>query len=928
MDIRKFWVDIEDGSGNRYGDGPLRARVFRVKKPLSESGDFAFDILGSDPNIGALQIKRVAICRYIDANGSTQTLGGGIIDKIVAQLDPSGLLVYQVSGNDLTRELFYRSVGSLKLESAGVGVTNGPDLIMAYAPAGWTINSGSTSSPVYLGFAGESVLAALIKCAENAGEHWRLGSGREIDWIGLPASFVSSGVRAVQHLNDAISAESLASLAVVMAMSETHDSAEVLSRVIPIGAGIGGAATTLANATDPAPSGYTLDTVNNYLKQNAAEAAYGRIEKSIEFKNLGPLGSTVTDAASASNALLQAAYQHLERFKAPAKFYDVSIWTNAVLEPGQTIQIIYRKLIDSAVVFDLNDEFIILSVEQTIDEQGLSTTKMMVATIDRKPATDADVMLDELQQSNNLQTNRQQILANDIVGLSVLIGSGTPGHVAQWDSTGGVLEDSTLIKSGAGLLTLAAAGDYTLTIPDTGTAAIGAGTLSVSSTNSTATPTHTHAITSSNSPGVAARLLATNASGGFTLGGAITIGDVAVPLEMYRSAGTPTARLTAYLTSTTNGGRLSLRGAGGTQASPSDVLNNYILGEVQFGGQVDGAMRTMGTIRTSAIDTLSSTSYPANMYFLLTLQGATTLSTLMTLHNGGNVGVNTGTGAPLGHLGIVNSDDRIGLSIKVTNSQAANGLEIINASNQVQSFFGPTGGAVFNEGGTATGDLRAESDTEANMLWLDASADALFLGGSTNGIQIDKGGRLTFIGTATYWKDVAPYSVATGSGPSAPALAQYGTTGHYLHKFADNHGSDEAITIAFQMPHEWKIGSDVHFHVHVIPSANGSAGNNQVIFRASYQWVNIDGSFSTTTNTDLDTTFTVGASDGNAHKLWEPSALSGSGKTLSGGLVITLSRLSKTNPGGADNYTGDVWLLFTDCHVECDAVGSADETTK
>ena len=558
MDIRKFWVDIEDKSGNRYGDGPLRARVFRVKKPLSESGDFAFDVLGSDPNIDALQIKRVAICRYLDASGATQTLGGGIVDKIIAQLDPTGLLIYQVSGNDLTRELFYRSVGSLKLESAGVGVTNGPDLIMAYAPAGWTINSGSTTAPVYLGFAGESVLAALIKCAENAGEHWRLGSGREIDWIGLPASFVSSGVRAVQHLNDAISAETLASLAVVMALNETHDSAEVLSRVIPIGAGIGGAATTLANATDPAPSGYTLDTVNNYLKQNAAEAAYGRIEKSIEFKDLGPLGATVTDAASASNALLQAAYQHLERFKAPAKFYDVAIWTNAVLEPGQTIQIIYRKLIDSAVVFDLNDEFIILTVEQTIDEQGLSTTKMMVATVDRKPATDADIMLDELQQSNNLQTNRQQILADDIVGLNVVIGSGTPGHVAQWDSGGSTLEDSTLIKSGAGLLTLAAAADYTLTIPDTGTAAVGAGTLSVSSTNNTATPTQTHAITSSSNPGAAASLLATNASGQLQLA-QLGVGKTpTVPLDVVgnvtiASTAGPTLKLSSTDGSVNNG---------------------------------------------------------------------------------------------------------------------------------------------------------------------------------------------------------------------------------------------------------------------------------------------------------------------------------------------------------------------------------------
>lgn len=51
-------------------------------------------------------------------------------------------------------------------------------------------------------------------------------------------------------------------------------------------------------------------------------------------------------------------------------------------------------------------------------------------------------------------------------------------------------------------------------------------------------------------------------------------------------------------------------------------------------------------------------------------------------------------------------------------------------------------GLIVNEDGTTTGDFRAESDTEANMLFLDASADLLYLGG-TNGVKIDKGGLIT-----------------------------------------------------------------------------------------------------------------------------------------------------------------------------------------
>jgi hypothetical protein len=56
-------------------------------------------------------------------------------------------------------------------------------------------------------------------------------------------------------------------------------------------------------------------------------------------------------------------------------------------------------------------------------------------------------------------------------------------------------------------------------------------------------------------------------------------------------------------------------------------------------------------------------------------------------------------------------------------------------------------GLVVNEGGLSTCDTRIESDTEANMLLLDASADQLFLGGLTTGLRVDKGGDTIFVGS-------------------------------------------------------------------------------------------------------------------------------------------------------------------------------------
>ena len=97
-------------------------------------------------------------------------------------------------------------------------------------------------------------------------------------------------------------------------------------------------------------------------------------------------------------------------------------------------------------------------------------------------------------------------------GGTVPIGTGTAGRIAEWATTS-TLQAATLAKTGAGLLTLNSANNYTLTIPATGTTALGAGTLGVATSNDVTGSTHTHAVTSSSNPGAAASLLASDSNG-------------------------------------------------------------------------------------------------------------------------------------------------------------------------------------------------------------------------------------------------------------------------------------------------------------------------------------------------------------------------------------------------------------------------------
>lgn len=408
MQIRNYWVDIEDSSGNRLGRGPLRASNFRHNAQLSASGDFSFVVSGADPNLSALSEKRVAVCKYIDRSGDLQTFGSGVIDKITRVIEADGRLVVTVSGNDLVRELTNRNVGSLDLSGGGAGVSDAPDQIMAFAPAGWSINNGTTLTNVYAGYDGETVLSALIGAGEPIGEHWRLGSGRVIDWLGPASSFAASGVRAVQHVNDPVAAETADTIALITSFEEVSDAADLLSRVIPRGAGNGGAVLTLAAVTDSAPVGYTLNAAQNYVKRDASEVTYGRIERVLDFKNIGPISNTTADIQAAANMLLQASVEHLRKHGVPQKFYRVGLAkVGQMLQPGTTLRTVYRSLVDGTVVYDVDDTFIILEATREITETGIATTSVLISTIDRMPISDSDYLARQAMSARILAAHQQ-----------------------------------------------------------------------------------------------------------------------------------------------------------------------------------------------------------------------------------------------------------------------------------------------------------------------------------------------------------------------------------------------------------------------------------------------------------------------------------------------------------------------------------------
>jgi uncharacterized membrane protein YgcG len=215
-------------------------------------------------------------------------------------------------------------------------------------------------------------------------------------------------VRAVQHVNDPVSTETVNGIAVISSLEEENDAAELLTRVLPRGSGNGGAVLTLAAATASAPSGYTLDAAQNYIKQNAAETTYGRIERVLDFKDIGPVSNTKADIQAAANTLMVASLEYLRRYSAPQKFYRVELaYSGQLLIPGTLVRVIYRSVVNGVLQYDLNQDFNILKVDGQIDSNGIHTQAISISTIDRMPQTDGDFLASQAMGARVFAAHQQ-----------------------------------------------------------------------------------------------------------------------------------------------------------------------------------------------------------------------------------------------------------------------------------------------------------------------------------------------------------------------------------------------------------------------------------------------------------------------------------------------------------------------------------------
>lgn len=391
----RYFVDLLDTtSDGKVLSGPISdAQEITITRRLDQAGSFQIVVPSDATLVQYLTPRRKVVIYRIIPGVGTKEIGRGIIDQIEPDLQNDGL-VWRISGNDILRELAGLSPGFISVWNG----VNGPcshatavSTVAAYASA-WTFTA-DPSPPVALMYykaTGDSVLTLCQKIAEQARTHFRLEYGgaspRTVKFLSL---FDYTYVVARAPGANAIPMNGVAYIA---DLEEVRDTGELITRIYPYGEDKGGGNyITLFNTTRVAPSGYTLNVGSNYIQNNSAISSYGTIVRYMQFSDIRRIGTSGLDDQAVSDALFDVALRELQQRSQIAKSYRLTlVGTNDIISVGTTIRVSYRKVINGAVMYDIDGYFNVLESSVQLRVGNIpETIGLVVSSVDRYPANDA-----------------------------------------------------------------------------------------------------------------------------------------------------------------------------------------------------------------------------------------------------------------------------------------------------------------------------------------------------------------------------------------------------------------------------------------------------------------------------------------------------------------------------------------------------------
>jgi hypothetical protein len=225
-----------------------------------------------------------------------------------------------------------------------------------------------------------------------------------------------------------------------------------------------------------------------------------------------------------------------------------------------------------------------------------------------------------------------------------------------------------------------------------------------------------------------------------------------------------------------------------------------------------------------------------------------------------------------------------------------------------------TGDVTGNVTGNVTGDLTGSVTLEAGDTFEK----------ETNDLTITTASGKTIVLSQPVWDDLR-FSVDSVrlDGSKPPVWTTY--KGGQALAFQDQAVNYQVIYFVAQMPHTYKLGTDLEFHVHWVPE-DDTAGN--VYWEFTYSWADINGAFPSETTINLAAAAPAVA-DKHTYSDFTTSILASNKVGTDGVSSMLICSLARRSDDDLDTFAGKYALFLEgDIHYQIDTIGSRLESTK
>jgi hypothetical protein len=412
----RIWLDVQ-ASGATTGEGPVvNVIAFRSSAKLNRAGDWSATVPATDMRaVELLQPKRTVLAWAMIAGRKT-FIGGGTIEDLRVRL-ADGAPTLEISGRDLLEELNHGTVGDITFSNTGLGELE--VWLGLYDPATWTLSADVDAAPDFIAhFVYDTYLGSLTALADRLPLWFRRAATasdpRTLEVLAALPTVAT--LRAIANA-DPLAIEHNADVCLITSLEEQRQAADITTRVVVFGAGTGKARLTLAAAT-MWPNGtalsatyvgadgqsYVFSRSTNTITNTTAEATYGRIERAVAWKEIGPISNTDADVQAAANTLVVAAIEHLSRNRAPLYAYSLAVaGVRGVLAPGDLVRVQARRFVDGERPINIDADLRVLEVQTSVNADGIQTTGLTVATRAQWPESDMAAIVSEMRQTAVMQ---------------------------------------------------------------------------------------------------------------------------------------------------------------------------------------------------------------------------------------------------------------------------------------------------------------------------------------------------------------------------------------------------------------------------------------------------------------------------------------------------------------------------------------------